>query len=181
MLVGHVGIALGAHALDRREEDARAPLLWLLAASFAPDLLDGVYSLARFCNPLSVFSHSLPAVAMLAVLFGVLAALHTRSVATALLVAALVVLHLPADYITGHKALWIGGPVVGLNVYRWEWLDTLVELPIIVAGWWLLRRTRFRTRWVVSGLALGALLAVQASFGIAAKLIAPNVHWTCKR
>lgn len=181
MLVGHVGIALGARALDRREEDARAPLPWLLAASVAPDLLDGVYSLARFCNPQSVFSHSLPAVAILAVLFGILAALHTRSMATALIVAALVVLHLPADYVTGHKALWIGGPVVGLNIYRWDWLDILVELPVILAGWWLLRRTRFTPRWVVSGVALAALLAVQASFGIASKLIAPSIHWTCKR
>jgi hypothetical protein len=181
MLVGHVGIALGARALDRREEDARAPLFWLLAASFAPDILDGVYSAVRFCNPQSVFSHSLPAVAMLAVLFGGLAALHTRSIATALLVAGLVVLHLPADYVTGHKALWVGGPVVGLNVYRWEWLDLLVELPLIVVGWWLLRRTRFTPRWAVSGFALVAMLGVQASFGIANKLIAPSIHWTCKR
>lgn len=181
MLVGHVGIALGARALDRREENARAPLPWLLAASFAPDLLDGIYSLVRFCNPQSTYSHSLPVVAVLAGLFGVLAGLHTRSFATALLVAALVVLHLPADYVTGHKALWLGGPVVGLNVYQWVWLDLLVELPVIFAGWWLLRRSKFTPRWAVSWLALAGMLAVQASFGLATKMIAPSVHWSCRR
>ena len=70
---------------------------------------------------------------------------------------------------------------MGLYIYRWDWLDVAVELPIIVSGWWLLRRTRFRPRWVVSGLALAALLAVQASFGVASKLVAPRVHWTCNR
>ena len=119
--------------------------------------------------------------ALLAVLFGVAAALHTRNATTALLVALLVVLHLPADYVTGHKALWLEGPVVGLNIYRWDWLDVLVEVPVVVAGWWLLRRTRFTPRWVVSGAALGALLIVQASFGVASKLVAPRVHWTCTR
>ena len=88
MLVGHVGIALGARALDRREEDARAPLPWLLAASFAPDLLDGAYAIARVCNPQGLYSHTLPVVAVLAMLFGLAAGLHTRSVKTALLVAA---------------------------------------------------------------------------------------------
>lgn len=181
MLVGHFGIALGACALDRREEGERAPLPWLLAASIAPDLLDGVYALARVCNPQGLYSHTLPVVAILAMSFGVAAALHTRSVKSGLLVAVLVVLHLPADYITGHKALWSGGPVVGLYIYRWDWLDVIVELPIIVSGWWLLRRTSFRPRWVVSGTALAALLTLQASFGVANGLVAPHVHWTCER
>src|SRR5471032_2429756 len=114
MIVGHVGIAFGARALDRRESAVRAPLLWLLAASIAPDLLDGAYALGGYCNPAGAFSHSLPAAAILATLFGVAAFLHTRSAATALLVLGLVLLHLPPDYVTGRKALWSGGPVIGL-------------------------------------------------------------------
>jgi hypothetical protein len=181
MIIGHVGIAFGARALDRRETDARASLLWLLAASVAPDLLDGVYALGQYCNPEGVFSHSLPAVAILASLVGVAAFLHTRSAATAVLVAGLVVLHLPPDYLTGRKALWPGGPVVGLYIYRWGWLDFLAELPVIVAGWWLLRRARFRPRWVVSGLALAALLAMQLSFDTATEVAGPRPPRVCKR
>jgi hypothetical protein len=39
-----------------------------------PDLLDGVYALARVCSPFGVYSHSLPAIAVLSVL-AVLAAI----------------------------------------------------------------------------------------------------------
>jgi hypothetical protein len=180
MITGHAGIAFGARALDRRDADARAPLLWLLAASFAPDLLDSAYAVGRFCNPMGAYSHSLPAVALLALLFGVGAFLHTHDNATAALVGGLVVLHLPPDYITGLKALWPGGPVVGLFIYRWGWLDLLVELPVLVSGWWLLRRAQFTPRWVVSGQALAALVAVQITFGVLGKLFALRALWPCR-
>jgi hypothetical protein len=181
MIVGHVGIAYGARALDRREEGARAPLLWLLAASVAPDMLDGLFALGRYCNPEGVFTHSLPAVAILATIFGVAAFLHTRSVTSALLVAALVMLHLPPDYLTGRKALWAGGPVAGLYIYRWGWLDFLAELPLVIGGWWMLRRARFRPRWVVSGLALAALLAVQLAFDVPTEVVGPRAPRVCTR
>jgi hypothetical protein len=181
MIVGHVGIAFGARALDRRAEDARAPMLWLLAASVAPDMLDGVLALGQYCNPEGVFTHSLPAAGILAAIFGVAAFLHTRRVATALLVAALVMLHLPPDYLTGRKALWAGGPVIGLYIYRWGWLDFLAELPVVAGGWWMLRRTRFKPRWVVSGLALAALLVVQATFDVSTQVNGTRAPRTCKR
>jgi hypothetical protein len=181
MITGHIGIAFGARALDRRELDARAPLLWLLAASVAPDMLDGLYALGQYCNPEGIFSHSLPAIAMLATLFAAGAFLHTRSVTTAVLVAGLVALHLPPDYVTGRKALWPGGPVVGLYVYRWGWLDFLMELPVVIAGWWMLRRARFTPRWVVSGLALAALLTVQLSFDVSTEVIGPRPPRSCRR
>ncbi|MFI5245453.1 MAG: metal-dependent hydrolase [Gemmatimonadales bacterium] len=181
MIVGHVGIAFGARALDRREEHVRAPLLWLLAASVAPDMLDGVLALGQYCNPEGVFTHSLPAAAILAAIFGVAAFLHTRSAATGLLVAALVMLHLPPDYLTGRKALWPGGPVAGLYIYRWGWLDFLAELPIVAGGWWLLRRARFTPRWVVSGLALAALLAIQGAFDASTQVNGPRTPRVCTR
>jgi hypothetical protein len=181
MIVGHVGIAFGARALDRRGEDACAPLLWLLAASIAPDVCDGVFALGQYCNPEGVFTHSLPAAAILATLFGVAAFLHTRSIVTALLVAALVMLHLPPDYLTGRKALWAGGPVVGLYIYRWGWLDFLAELPFVVGGWWMLRRARFPPRWVVSGLALASLLVVQGSFDVSTAVSGPRAPRVCTR
>jgi hypothetical protein len=181
MITGHIGIAFGARALDRREPDKRAPLLWLLAASVAPDGLDFLYAFGKYCNPEGAFSHSLPAVGILAVLFAVAAFLHTRSAMTALLVGAMVVMHLPPDYITGLKALWPGGPVAGLYIYRWGWLDFLVELPVVVAGWWMLRRARFTPQWVVSAFTLAALLVVQASFDVTSMVQGPRPTRSCSR
>lgn len=181
MITGHIGIAFGARALDRREVDVRAPLLWLLAASVAPDGLDTLLALGKYCNPEGAFSHSLPAVGILATIFGLGAYLHTRSAVTALMVAGLVVLHLPPDYITGRKALWPGGPVWGLYIYRWGWLDFLVELPVLVTGWWLLRRAKYTPRWVVSGFALAALLAVQFSFDAVSVVNGPRPTRSCSR
>ena len=166
---------------SRRATDARAPLLWLLAASVAPDMLDGAYSLGGYCNPAGAFSHSLPAAAILATIFGVAAFLHTRSAATALLVTGLVMLHLPPDYVTGRKALWSGGPVVGQYIYRWGWLDFLVELPVALAGWWMLRRARYTPAWVVSRLALAALLVVQLSFDVTTQVNGTRTPRACSR
>jgi hypothetical protein len=181
MIVGHIGIAYGVRALDKRAPDSCAPLLWLLAAAVAPDVLDGVLALGKYCNPDDVLSHSLPAIAILAVLFGVGAFLHTRSATTALIVAGMVVLHLPPDFLTGRKGLWPGGPVVGLYIYRWGWLDLLVEVPVIVAGWWKLRRTRFAPRLAVSALALVAMLCVQLAFDLRAEVTGPRPTRTCTR
>jgi hypothetical protein len=181
MITGHVGIAFGARALDRRDPSKCAPLLWLLAASVAPDVLDGALALGDYCNPAGVFSHSLPAVAILAVIFGVAAFLHTQSKTTALMVAVLVVLHLPPDYITGIKGLWPGGPVVGLYIYRWGWLDFIVEVPVLICGWWMLRRSNFPQRWLVSAVALAALIVVQASFDLTSEVNGPRPARACSR
>lgn len=181
MIAGHLGIAFGARALDRRSPSAAAPLPWLIAASIAPDMLDGAYSLGQYCNPSGAFSHSLPAAAILATLFGVAAFLHTRSAGTGLLVAALVMFHLPPDYVTGRKALWSGGPVVGLYIYRWGWLDFLVEMPIVIAGWWMLRRTTYSPRVVVSGIALAAMLVVQAGFDVSSQVKGTRTPRECSR
>jgi hypothetical protein len=181
MITGHVGIALGARAMDGRELPSRAPLLWLIAASLAPDGVDGVLALGQYCNPDRVVSHSLPAVGILATALGTLAFLHTRSVRTAVLVALLVGLHLPPDYLTGLKGLWPGGPVVGLYIYRWGWLDFLAEVPLVVAGWWMLRRAGYSPRLAVSGFALAALLVVQASFDLQSEVSGPRPARVCTR
>ncbi len=181
MIVGHIGIAFGARALDKRQVSARAPLLWLLAASVAPDMADGMLALGKYCNPEGIFSHSLPAVAILAMLFGAGAYLHTRSMATAALVALLVVMHLPPDYITGRKALWPGGPVAGLYLYRWGWADFLIEIPVIILGWWMLRRADYSPKWVVSATVLVALIAVQAGFDGATQVSGPRAPRVCAR
>ena len=100
MIVGHLGVALGARALR-----PKAPLVWLLAASIVPDILDGVYALAKVCSPFGVYSHSLPAIAVLAAITMVLAYAGTRSGAIALVFGLVVLAHVPADWLTGEKAL----------------------------------------------------------------------------
>lgn len=181
MITGHIGIALGARAMDGRVESKRAPLLWLIAASLAPDAVDGVLAIGKYCNPDGVFSHSLPAVAILATALGTLAFLQTSSVGTGVLVVLLVGLHLPPDYLTGMKGLWPGGPVVGLYIYRWGWLDFLAELPVVVAGWWMLRRAGYSPRPVISAAALAVLLIVQASFDLQSTVSGPRPPRVCTR
>jgi hypothetical protein len=156
MILGHLGLALGARAVD-----PDAPLGWLVAAAIAPDVLDLAIATTGVCNPMGEYTHTLFAIAATAAVLGAAAAWATRRGRTGLLVAALVVSHILADYITGLKPLWIGGPLVGLDLYRWPWADFLVESPILVGGWWAARRWGRVPRWVGSRVALGVLLAGQ--------------------
>ena len=166
MITGHLGVAFGARARDGREAKSAAPLLFLLVAAFAPDGVDFLLAAGKYCNPEGVISHSIPAAALLALVLSAAAYAYTRSGQTALMVAVLVLLHLPADWITGLKTPWPGQPAIGFFVYRHGWLDFLVEAPVTIAGWWMLRRTNFTPRWVVSVAVLGALLAMQAAFDL---------------
>jgi hypothetical protein len=159
MIVGHLGIALGARAVDRE-----APLGWLVVASLAPDIIDLAVAAAGVCNPDGAYTHSLAAVAGTALVLGVTAAWNTHRGRTGLLVAALVVAHLLADYVTGQKALWIGGPLIGLNLYQWGWADFAVEAPIIVGGWYAARRWGDPPRWLAGRAAFAVLLGAQLLF-----------------
>ena len=156
MIAGHLGFALGARALD-----PEAPLGWLVAASIAPDVLDIAIAATGACNADGAYTHSLLAIAATALVLGAAAAWRTGRGRTALLVAALVVVHLLADYLTGLKALWPGGPVVGLNIYDSAWGDFVLEAPVIVGGWWAARRWGRVPRWVESRILVAGLLGFQ--------------------
>ncbi len=169
MILGHIGLALGARAADRE-----APLPWLVVASIAPDVLDVGLAAAAVCNANGEFTHSLAAIAVTAVALGAAGWWATRSRKTALLIAALVVSHLLADYLTGAKALWIGGPVVGLDLYRWPAADFGIEAAVITAGWWAARRWGDLPRWIGARTALVVLLAGQ----FAANLVQANTSTT---
>ena len=163
MITGHAGVAAAVRGGWRNTS-----LVWLLAASVAPDLLDVAMAALRICNPYGLYSHTVPAAALLAAVLGGAALLVTGSRPTAIAAALLVLLHLPPDMITGHKIFWPGGPMIGLDLYSRPLLDFLIEAPVLVAGWWLLRRSRSAPRWATSGLTLAALLAVQATFDVMA-------------
>jgi hypothetical protein len=159
VITGHFGIAAAVRSGWRDTS-----LLWLLPASVAPDLLDVAYALVGICSPFGLYSHTVPAVAVLALAFGGVAYLATGSRNTALAAAVLVLLHLPADMITGYKYVWPGRPMMGLDLYTRPALDFVLESFIVVGGWWLLRRDARVPRWATVGVAMCGLLLAQAVF-----------------
>jgi glutamate carboxypeptidase len=158
MVSGHVGIAFGARALDRD-----APLTWLLAASLTPDVVDYALAAGRVCHPSGLYTHTLPAIGLMACIFGAASWWQTGNRRSGLVVGLMVIAHIVADYVTGLKLLWVNGPIVGLDLYSYPALDFLVELPIIVVGWWMLRRAGGVPRFITSAGTLVALLVVQAA------------------
>lgn len=166
MITGHIGVAFGAKTMQ-----GRASLGWLLVASVAPDIVDFVAGFSGICNPGGLYSHAFPAVLVVALVVGVASGWQTKSSATAILAMGLVFLHLPLDYITGIKYLWPGSPIVGLYIYRWPALDFVVEIPIVVTGWWILRRSGAAPRWAASVVTVVLLIGIQASLNITQQFV----------
>jgi hypothetical protein len=159
VITGHLGVA----ALARSRWPVLS-LLWLVPVAIAPDLLDLAYVVAGICNPYGLYSHTVPVLALTGAVLGGIAFLATGSRVAGLVTAALVLAHLPPDLVTGHKILWPGGPLLGLYLYQRPLLDFLVEVPIALAGWWLLRRSGRGPRWATTGAAALILVLVQATF-----------------
>jgi len=158
VITGHLGIAAAAHS-TRRD----STLFWLAGAAMAPDLVDGLFVVARTCNPNGLYSHTVPAAALLAAVVGAIAFLATGQRATGLLCALLVLAHLPPDFVTGHKLFWPGGEIVGWRLYDRPVLDFLLESVIVAVGWWLMRRKEWTPRWATGKPALISLLVLQAT------------------
>ena len=137
MYVGHVGVALGAHGLRRT-----APLWFLVIASQLPDWTDAAFCLAGVRPQVQgILSHSLPAVALLAIAAAVGYLALTRDRGGMFLVGAVVLTHVAGDYLTGIKPTWSGGPMIGLMLYRRPAVDFLIEAAVIVGGWLLYRKS----------------------------------------
>jgi hypothetical protein len=146
-------------------------LLWLLGASMAPDVVDGLCYLARACNPNGLYSHTLPAAALLAVVTGVIAYVATKQRATGALCALLVLAHLPPDFITGHKLFWPGGEIMGLRLYDHPIADFALESALVGTGWGLLRRRGGAPRWATGRAALVGALALQIAVEAAGAIL----------
>lgn len=173
MITGHLGVAAAA-----RSGWPRVSLFWLLPAAIAPDLLDVAYSLAGLCSPYGLYSHTIPAVVLTGAVLGGIAFLATGSRTTGLIVAGVVLAHLPLDFVTGRKIFWPGGPLLGLRLYERPLLDFLVEVPLALGGWWSMRRTGAGPRWAALGSAAVALVAVQATFDALEQGVKPSgCHW----
>jgi hypothetical protein len=159
VITAHLGVAAAAHSCW-----PRTPLLWLLPAAVAPDLLDVAYALTGVCSPYGLYSHTIPAAALVAAVLGGGAFLATSSRVAGLVTAAMVLTHLPLDLVTGSKIYWPGGPVLGLALYGRPLLDFLVEVPLVLGGWWMLRRSGRGPRWATLWLPVVGLVVVQAVF-----------------
>jgi hypothetical protein len=137
MYGGHVGIALAGKGYR-----ATVPLWVLLIATQLPDWTDAVVCAAGIESPpTGMLSHSLAAIAALATVLGLSYFVVARDLAGAALVAAIVVSHAVADYATGLKPTWPGGPYIGLQLYQHPAIDFLLEAVVIVIGWVIYRRS----------------------------------------
>jgi hypothetical protein len=176
VIFGHFALAAGI-----RGRWPRSSLLWLLPASIAPDLLDVLMAAAGICNPFGLYSHTIPAVAVLAAAVGGAAYLTTAgrepgstALSTAIASAVVVLLHPALDFLTGYKLLWPGGALVGLRLYERPFTDFAIESAMVIVGWLILRRSTPAPRWAVAPAALCTALVLQG----AANLVKDNLKPT---
>lgn len=158
MYVGHLGFALAGKGL-RRE----APLWLLVLATQGCDWVQVVACVAAPVGTSAMWSHSIPAVLALATVLSLGSYFSTRDRALALLVGAITISHIVADYATGVKPTWPGGPVIGLDLYSHAAWDFLLETAVVTIGWVVYRRSlpaetaEKRLAWVL----LVALVGIQ--------------------
>jgi hypothetical protein len=161
MIAGHLSLAYAVRAVRRD-----APLALLLVAAVLPDIADLTYSTLAICSVKGTYSHAYPALAVLAALAAVVAYAITKRPGVAVWAAVAVLLHSPADWITGEKYVWAGGPIIGANLYRWPWADFLVEAPLVVLGWLALRKSGAGPGYAVRRWAVVGLIALQAGMDV---------------
>lgn len=145
MYVGHLGFALAGKGVRRD-----APLWLLVLAAQGCDWLQ-VVACTQNPDTSAMWSHSIVAVTSLVVAFAAAGYLLTRSGAVALLGGVVALSHIAADYVTGMKPTWPGGPTVGLDLYAHPAADFLVESVVVIAGWLFYRRSlplEARSRWL---------------------------------
>jgi len=135
MRIGHAGFALVAKGLR-----PRVPLLLLVIAAYGPDLIElGFDVIGRHDK---ILSHSLLSVFIGATLLSAGYFAVRRDGRDAIAIWLTYVSHWPADFITGHKPTWPGGPIVGLDFYDrqpWEWL---LEFVVLATCWLIYSKRR---------------------------------------
>lgn len=139
-------------------------VLALLGASLLPDLLDIGYFVVAICNPYGLYSHTIHAVVLQAAMAGGIVYLTTGSRVTALLFVVVVLLHPLGDLVTGRKLVVPGGEMYGYRLYERPLLDLLVEVPLVVGGWALLRRCGMVPGWATGYRFLIFMVAFQVAF-----------------
>jgi hypothetical protein len=136
MYIGHLGIALAGKGLRRT-----APLWLLVVATQGCDWVQAVACVAAPVGASAMWSHSILVVAALAAALWLASYLLTKDHLGAALIGAVAVSHVLADYVTGFKPTWPGGPTIGLGLYAYPLGDLAVETAVLVVGWLLYRRS----------------------------------------
>jgi membrane-bound metal-dependent hydrolase YbcI (DUF457 family) len=122
---GHAAIALLVKGVR-----PRIPLAVLVPVAFAPDWIEWILDSLGYTN--RVLSHSLVSVGLGAVLAGLLYWVWRRQPGDAVAVALTYASHWAADFITGIKPTWPGGPSVGLLLYANPVADIALESAVIL-------------------------------------------------
>ena len=138
MFAGHAALALLAKAAR-----PRISIAVLLPVAFAPDIIEWVFAFLGHQD--RELSHSLVSVGIGATVIALIYFLATRRTADAIVVWLTYVSHWAADFITGTKPTWPGGPDVGLQLYEHPKGDALIECGIVVICWIVYRRSTTRT------------------------------------
>src|ERR1700675_2801822 len=136
MYIGHLGVALAGKGLRRT-----APLWLLIVATQGCDWVQAVACVAAPGGPSAMWSHSFAAVAALAAALSLVAYLLTGDRGIAALTGTVAVSHLLADYVTGVKPTWPGGPMIGLDLYAHPVGDLAFETVVLIVGWLFYRRS----------------------------------------
>ena len=136
MYIGHFGFALAGKAVRRD-----APLWLLVIATQGCDWAQVVACIAAPEGASAMWSHSIPAVAAIAIAVSLSAYLFSGDRGVAALAGAVAVSHLAADYVTGVKPTWPGGPTIGLDLYSRPMADLVLEMITLLLGWMVYRRS----------------------------------------
>lgn len=171
MFVGHLAVALGARAVERRLPLGVAvgsalvlDLLWpilLLLGLETVRVRPGDTAFTNLAFESYPWSHSLVLVLVWSALAGVIVRRALGSTRVALLVGVLVSSHWVLDLVT-HRPdlpLWPGGPLVGWGLWRSVPATLLVEGTLLAVGLRAYVRATIATDWV-GRWALVALIAL---------------------
>jgi membrane-bound metal-dependent hydrolase YbcI (DUF457 family) len=142
----------------------RVSIALLVPVAFAPDWIEWFFDAIGHRN--REISHSLVSVAIGASLVALVYLLVTRQRLDAAAVWLTYVSHWPADYITGLKPTWPGGPTVGLYLYARPFPEFCVEAVVVIVCWFAYRRSLplpARNRAVGLLIPIG-LIAMQIAF-----------------
>ena len=132
MRIGHAGFALVAKAFR-----PRVPLLVLVIAAYGPDIIE--IGLWPFHIHNTEYSHSIISVAFFATVCAGIWFWISRSTGSSVTIWLIYASHWCADFFTGHKPTWPGGPTVGLDLYRFPVGEMVAELVVVLVCWLVYR------------------------------------------
>lgn len=164
MYLGHAAVAL---VLKSRAP--QVPIVPLTIACYGPDWIDAALMIPAPREAMAPYSHSLPALAIGALLAGGLYGAVMRRPGAMLIMLAWLS-HWPLDLITGLKPIIGVTPLIGLDLYHLPVADALLETAVIVMASVVYARALApmrRQRAVVVGLAM-TLVALQCGFDLVA-------------